>query len=52
MVDALLIPFADRLTDKVQTFDYAAFKEEQYDRLAEHVREHLDMKRLYAILTN
>ena len=52
VVDALLAPFADRLTDNPQTFDYAAFKEEQYDRLADHVRKHLDMKRLYDILTN
>ena len=52
VVDALLIPFADRLTDKVPTFNYTVFKEEQYDRLAEHVRKHLDMERLYAILTN
>ncbi len=30
--------------------DYAAFKETQYDLLAAGLREHLDMKRIYAIL--
>lgn len=28
----------------------AAFKEEQYDKLAAHVRQHLDMERIYQIL--
>lgn len=30
---------------------YSDFKEEQYDRLAAHVRQHLDMDQLYQILT-
>ena len=30
---------------------YADFKEEQYNRLADHVRQHVDMQRLYQILT-
>ena len=29
---------------------YAAFKEEQYDKLAEHVRQYVDIPRLYQIL--
>ena len=29
---------------------YAAFKEEQYDKLAEHVRKYIDIPRLYQIL--
>jgi len=29
---------------------YAAFKEEQYDKLAEHVRQYVDIDRLYEIL--
>jgi len=33
-----------------QTFDYQAYKEQQYDLLADHVRRHLDMERLYSIL--
>jgi len=31
--------------------DYQAFKEEQYDRLAAHVRQYMDINRLYQILT-
>lgn len=34
-------------------FDYAAFKEEQYDKLAALVREHVDMEYIYnSIKTN
>jgi len=32
--------------------DYADFKEEQYDKLADHVRQHVDMEQIYQILTN
>ena len=32
-------------------FDYAAFKEEQYDRLAEQVRRHVNLPLIYQILT-
>ena len=51
-VDMLLRPFADRVGERHQAFDYAAYKEQQYDRLADHVRRHLDMERLYQILTS
>ena len=37
-------------TSPVQS--YAAFKEEQYDKLAEHVRRHVDMDKIYQILTD
>ena len=37
-------------TSPVQS--YAAFKEEQYDKLADHVRKHVDMDKLYQILTD
>jgi adenosylcobyric acid synthase len=50
IVDALLAPFAARLSAEAQPFDYAAFKEEQYNRLADHVRKHLDMDKLYEIM--
>lgn len=33
-------------------FSYAAFKNEQYDKLAAHVRKHVDMERIYQILTS
>ena len=32
--------------------DYAAFKDEQYDRLAAHVRQHVNMEQIYQILTS
>ena len=32
--------------------DPAAFKEEQYNKLADHVRQHVDMERIYQILTS
>ena len=49
-VDFLLRPFADKLDTRCKTIDYATYKEQQYDLLADHVRKHLDMKRLYSIL--
>ncbi len=49
-VDFLLEPFAEKLEDN-RTFDYAVFKEEQYNRLADHVRRHVDMDRIYQILS-
>jgi adenosylcobyric acid synthase len=33
------------------TFDYTVFKNEQYDKLAEHLREHLDLTYIYNQLT-
>jgi adenosylcobyric acid synthase len=50
-VDFLLEPFADKFS-AAKTFDYQAFKEEQYNKLADHVRRHVDMERLYQILTD
>ena len=32
--------------------DLQAFKEEQYDKLADHIRQHVDIERIYQILTN
>ena len=36
--------------DELDSFDYKDFKEEQYDKLAEHMREALDMEYIYEIL--
>ena len=47
--DLLLQPYARRAEEQ-QSFDYQAYKEQQYDRLADHVRRHMDMERLYQIL--
>ena len=51
-VDFLLQPFAEKLSHTNASFDYQAFKEEQYDKLADHVRQHVDMQKIYQILTN
>ena len=51
-VDFLLQPFAEKLSQANQSFDYQAFKEEQYDRLAAHVRKYVDMERIYEIIKN
>ena len=51
-VDFLLQPFAEKLAEADKPFDYQAFKEEQYDKLADHVRRYVDMERLYQILTD
>ena len=51
-VDFLLQPFAEKLSQTKASFDYQAFKEEQYDKLANHVRQHVDMQRIYKILTH
>jgi adenosylcobyric acid synthase len=49
-IDRLLAPHADKLTE-ASTFDYHAFKEEQYDKLADHVRKYVDLPQLYDILS-
>lgn len=49
-VDWLLEPFTDKLTDK--PFDYKAFKEEQYNKLAEHMRKYVNIPLVYKILQN
>ena len=51
-VDFLLEPFRDKIAESGKPFDYAAFKEEQYDKLADHVRQHVDMEQIYKILTD
>ena len=33
-----------------RTMDYAAYKEQQYDKMAEILRQHLDMKKIYEIM--
>ena len=42
-IDFLLKPFAGKLSETAEAFNYQQFKEEQYDKLAEHVRQHVDM---------
>ena len=49
-VDFLLAPYRDVLAERAKPFDYAAFRQQQYDLLADHVRRHVDMDRIYQIL--
>ena len=51
-VDFLLEPYKDKMAERSQPFDYAAYKEEQYDKLADHVRRYVDMNKIYQILTD
>ncbi|WP_159521341.1 cobyric acid synthase [Sunxiuqinia indica] len=41
---------ANQLQAEVAAFDYEAFKEEQYNKLAAHVRVHVDMDYVYSVL--
>ena len=51
VIEHLIGRFKTQSTD-FKKQDYADFKEEQYDKLAAHVRHHVDMERIYQILTN
>ena len=51
-VDFVLAPYQDKIAAGAAPFDYAAFKEEQYDKLAAHVRQHVDMELIYKILSD
>ncbi len=51
-VDFLLQPYAGKMEQERTAFDYAKFKEQQYDKLADHVRRHVDMENVYRILTD
>jgi adenosylcobyric acid synthase len=48
VIEHLLKGIARSEQPKVQS--YADFKEEQYDKLADHVRRHVDVERIYQIL--
>lgn len=50
-VDRLLLPYAPKTQKNYKSFDYKTFKEAQYDKLAAHVRDHIDIDKLYDILT-
>lgn len=50
-IDFLLAPFAHKLAAGGEAFDYHQFKEEQYDKLAAHVRHHVNLPLIYQILT-
>ena len=48
VIDWLLEPYNKMPSG--QLMDYAAYKEEQYNKLAEHVRAHVNLPLLYQIL--
>lgn len=48
-VDFLLKPYL--IEKQQQTFDYFSFKEEQFDKLADHVRNHVDMELVYRLIS-
>lgn len=49
-VDFLLEPYSEKAQGERLFTDYRAFREEQYDKLADHVRRNVDMKLIYDIL--
>ncbi len=49
-VDFILAPHASKIEQASRPFDYEAFKNEQYDLLADHVRRNVDMDKIYGIL--
>ena len=49
-IDYLLEPYAEKLECHT-VLDYRTYKEEQYDKLAEHVRSHLNLPLLYQIMS-
>ena len=51
-VNELLKPFAEKFSGDAPSFDYQSYKEEQYNKLADHVRQYVDMERIYQILTD
>lgn len=50
VVDRLLKPYTHRLETNHEAMDYEAYKDEQYDRLADHLRQHLDIDLLYQLM--
>ncbi len=50
-IEFLLKPYAHRLTEEAETFNYQTYKEQQYDKLADHVRAHVNIPLVYQILT-
>lgn len=50
-IDFLLKPYAHQLTEEAETFNYQTYKEQQYDKLADHVRAHVNIPLVYQLLT-
>lgn len=50
VIDYILSPYSDKLNNT--TFDYQQFKENQYDKLADHIRQYVDMSLVYKIIAH
>jgi adenosylcobyric acid synthase len=48
VIDYLITPYAEKLSAK--PFNFKAYKEEQYNKLAEHVRKQVAMEKVYEIM--
>ncbi len=53
-VDYLLEPFKEKLNVSASKLmqDYESYKDEQYDKLAAHLRQNIDMELLYKLMSN
>ena len=51
VIEHLLSRFAVQRSPQ-DTLNYATFKDQQYDKLAAHVRQYVDMERIYQLLTS
>lgn len=51
-MDFLLRPFEGKISEAGKDFDYHAFKDSQYDMLADHIRRYVNMDLIYKILTD
>lgn len=49
IVEALLAKKGKKMED-IQTINFAEYKRQQYDILADSIRENLNMKKIYEIL--
>ncbi len=49
-VDLLLAPYKERIDQGDTYLDYEMYKNQQYDKLADHLREHIDVAQIYNIL--
>lgn len=51
-IDYLLAPYADRIDGSHEPLDYEAYKNQQYDLLADHLRQHIDLPLIYQLISS
>lgn len=49
VINSLLASYSDRITSEGTMQDYQSYKEEQYDKLAQHLRDHINIDLLYSL---